>query len=492
MSVSVKLSWQDQVSLSAADGGAVIAGPQARVALRPLAPELLAAMRRLEPPGEEEERLADSILEEGTVDSLARWFYHVDLFRRRGLVRRSLHAGERPLATLVPVIAGNERNSSGINPAARLGEERPSRKRSGPAGWFVLSRFAYLRREGAQMVLESPLAQARVVVDDPRALAVLGALAMPASIADLTEEVGELPRDAIEGFLSLLDEAGMLDRLGNDPPTSQTESAALEPWEFHDLLFHAKSRRGRSDGRFGGTFRFPHRPAPPALKQPGELEWYELLRPDMARLEREDAPFARVQNARRSIREFAAQPLAARELGDFLFRVGRVTASWTSEVEGPGGSVTLDFAARPFPAAGALYELDFYVAVRACDGLAPGLYYYDGRNHRLGLVRETTDEVKLLLDEAAASTGIDPRSLQVLVILAARFERMAWKYESIAYSLLLKDVGVVFQTMYLAATAMSLAPCAVGCGDSELFARAAGTNYYVETSVGEFLLGSKK
>jgi hypothetical protein len=44
--------------------------------------------------------------------------------------------------------------------------------------------------------------------------------------------------------------------------------------------------------------------------------------------------------------------------------------------------------------------------------------------------------------------------------------------------------------MYLAATAMNLAPCALGCGDSDLFARAAGTDYYVETSVGEFLLGS--
>jgi SagB-type dehydrogenase family enzyme len=60
-----------------------------------------------------------------------------------------------------------------------------------------------------------------------------------------------------------------------------------------------------------------------------------------------------------------------------------------------------------------------------------------------------------------------------------------------AYALILKHVGVLYQTMYLAATAMSLAPCGIGCGDSDLFARAAGTDYYAETSVGEFLLGSK-
>jgi hypothetical protein len=38
---------------------------------------------------------------------------------------------------------------------------------------------------------------------------------------------------------------------------------------------------------------------------------------------------------------------------------------------------------------------------------------------------------------------------------------------------------------------MKLAPCAIGCGDSDLFARAAGTQYVEETSVGEFLLGSR-
>jgi SagB-type dehydrogenase family enzyme len=80
----------------------------------------------------------------------------------------------------------------------------------------------------------------------------------------------------------------------------------------------------------------------------------------------------------------------------------------------------------------------------------------------------------------------------VLLILAARFPRVAWKYESIAYALTLKHVGVVFQTMYLAATAMGLGPCAVGCGDSDRFARAAGTDYCAETSVGEFLLGSQR
>jgi SagB-type dehydrogenase family enzyme len=78
-----------------------------------------------------------------------------------------------------------------------------------------------------------------------------------------------------------------------------------------------------------------------------------------------------------------------------------------------------------------------------------------------------------------------------LIILTARFQRLMWKYQSLAYALILKHVGVLYQTMYLVATAMGLAPCAVGGGNSDLFAQATGLDYYTETSVGEFLLGSR-
>ena len=94
--------------------------------------------------------------------------------------------------------------------------------------------------------------------------------------------------------------------------------------------------------------------------------------------------------------------------------------------------------------------------------------------------------------DASCGTVSAGERLQVLLIFTARLPRIAWKYASIAYALTLKHVGVLYQTMYLVATAMNLAPCAVGNGNADLFARAAGTDYYAETSVGEFLLGSKR
>ncbi len=498
------LSWEDDVSLSSSEGQTIVAGPGARITLRPLRPEIFAALEQLAPPGKDEERLAESILAADTSDSLAHWYYHLNQLRQRGLIRRSLYADGKLLATVSPLCRA-------VPPMSRpeLGRgPRPVKysrlNGSGDAGdaettAYVLSRFAYLRREADKLVLETPLAHARLVLDDPRVLPILGTLATATTLPKLAERIGDLAPGDMRAFVALLHEARLVDKVemdvrvrGPSDPRSVDpgNEAALDAWEFHDLLFHSRSRKGRSDGRFGGTYRLASRPPPPAVKSDSHRQGHDLHRPDMKQLERDDPTFALVQERRRSIRRYGKVPLTARQLGEFLYRVGRVTKHWQSEAQTPTGPVSMDFTERPYPAGGGLYELEFYVAVRACGDLEPGLYHYDPEQHRLARTAGPTGECASLLHDAAMSAGLESDALQVLIILTARFDRMAWKYESIAYSLILKDVGVVYQTMYLAATAMNLAPCALGCGDSDLFARAAETDYFVETSVGEFLLGS--
>jgi SagB-type dehydrogenase family enzyme len=88
------------------------------------------------------------------------------------------------------------------------------------------------------------------------------------------------------------------------------------------------------------------------------------------------------------------------------------------------------------------------------------------------------------------SIGEVVRNPPLLFIISARFRKTAWKYESIAYRLILMEVGALLQTMYLTATALELRGCALGCEDSDHFARTVGTDYFAETSVGEFLLGA--
>lgn len=474
MAASVLLSWREGVAIEIDKEGSLrVEAPGSRMIFRKPTPSFASVLGRLADPGEVEDRLADSILAFDGAGALPGWYFCISRLILRGWIVRTVWDEGQRLAALVP----NSPNSS------------PGLPMIGLDCLFVLSRFASLRRAAGSAVLESPLAHARVVFDDVRAASMVGALATPATPVELAGRVGGLTIDSVTALLGLMAGAGMVDEVG--PDGLEADETALRTWEFHDLLFHARSRKGRSDAPSGATYRFAGLgEPPPALKPDLPAESIALDRPDLDRLGLDDPPLSKVMEERRSIRDFGTRPIDARQLGEFLYRVARVKGRREVEVETSIGPLTMEFAYRPYPSGGALYELEFYLAIHVCEGLEPGLYHYDGQSHRLGRILGRTPEVERLLDDGAASAGIAPDRIQVLVILSARFPRLAWKYSSIAYALVLKHVGAAYQTMYLAATAMGLGSCALGGGDSDLFAKAAGINYYAETSVGEFLLGS--
>jgi oxazoline/thiazoline dehydrogenase len=385
-------------------------------------------------------------------------------------------------------------------PLARLvllGPEAQAEPRPAVGGRrYALSRFAYMRPARGDIVLECPLSPAQVVLHDSRAAAVVHLLARPRSVEELSG-LANIAVDVTGALVALLLSAGMLGEPAAQE-TSAAEPASLRSWEFHDLLFHVRSRAGRHREPLGATYRLAEvMDVPPVLGEPARPDdervpqWIALQPADLDRLDREDPPFARVQEARRSIREYGPEPLSRRQLGEFLYRVGRIADFAVYRIPTPHGVVTMPVAPRPYPGAGALHELDLYVVVQACAGLDAGLYRYDPERHRLGRLPARPDDVGALARDAAGAAMMAPEHVQALVVVSARFARLAWKYSGIAYSLILKDVGVLYQTMYLVATAMGLAPCALGAGDSDLFARAIGSDYYAETSVGEFLLGSR-
>jgi SagB-type dehydrogenase family enzyme len=78
---------------------------------------------------------------------------------------------------------------------------------------------------------------------------------------------------------------------------------------------------------------------------------------------------------------------------------------------------------------------------------------------------------------------------QIVITITARFGRVGWKYSSLAYSLILKDVGVLMQTLYLMATDMGLGGCAIGSTNIDLFEKMTGIKFHIEGPVGVFALG---
>ena len=147
-----------------------------------------------------------------------------------------------------------------------------------------------------------------------------------------------------------------------------------------------------------------------------------------------------------------------------------------------------EYSVRPYPSAGASYGLELYLAVDKCDGLPRGFYHYEAGDHALVSIDTSAQELETLL--AGAKFAMEATAMpQVLIIIAARFGRVSWKYSSLAYALILKDVGVLTQTLYLVATDMGLGGCAVGSTNIDLFAKITGIKFHVEGPVGQFALG---
>jgi SagB-type dehydrogenase family enzyme len=332
---------------------------------------------------------------------------------------------------------------------------------------LVLSRYACLRAEHGRILAEGVGARTPAPLEDPASLALVTSMMESRTLPEAAKATG-IEMDEAERLARPLIAAGVL--------VDEHQNAAEEEsvWTFHDRLMHARTRPAdRSQW-------YPPGPPPPALPQRDWQQAVALEAPDMDAIERDDPPLARVQAARKSKRVHGP-PLTASRLGEFLFRVGRVHDVWQIFGE--------TYASRPYPSAGALYELEFYVAVGACSGVDPGLYHYAGDHHRLERIPAPEGVVARLLSDAAAAMAVPTTRPHVLIVLAVRFPRLATKYGPLAYTLVLKNVGVVMQMMYLSATAMGLAGCAVGAGDSVLFARATGLPIEEETSVGEFCVG---
>jgi SagB-type dehydrogenase family enzyme len=423
------LTLRRDVTLDRRHDAYVLTAPRFTLPLPNLAPGMEAALRALLDGGSTEEQIIDTVVEHDGVLGGPYVLRLLQTLDQTGLLCRTLMRDGVRIATMVPVAARATR--------------RPETIPDGAAA--ALSRFAFLRREGESFVLESPRSPFRIVFHDPQ---------LRFDDRDLAQ---------------WLREANML--------ADSDDEAEL--WEFHDLLFHSRTRLGRYDAPYGGTFRHADRAHEFPATRPAHIgEWIELPHAGISG----DAPLSIVMEARRSIREQGERPITLKQLSEFFHRVARVKSIMST----PHG----DVSSRPWPSGGALHPLELYPVVDRCGGLEAGLYHYDPLAHGLTRLTERTAVVERILD-ASWRTMNQQSKPQVVILIAARFGRVAVKYESVRYALLLKDTGVLMQSMYLVATAMNLAPCALGGGDSDLFAAASGLDYFTEGTVGEFVIGSR-
>lgn len=254
-------------------------------------------------------------------------------------------------------------------------------------------------------------------------------------------------------------------------------------WEFHDLLFHTKTRNGRVRGKLGGTARFtvmPHPAEPSTQPAPGDIL---LPKVDISAVIAADPPFGQVLEGRTSIRSWDGPELPVGQLAELLARVMHLIPR-SDEMLGE----IFERSGRVYPSGGGLYEIDIVLFANRVAGLAPGAYLYRQGSHSLGALNGDKAKQDKVVFGASEATGGGMSRPQSLLVLAARFPDIATKYEGIAYSLMLKHVGVMMATIQYSAAAMGLGSVALGTGDSDAFALATGLDYYTHGSIGEIAI----
>jgi SagB-type dehydrogenase family enzyme len=372
-----------------------------------------------------------------------------------GWLKRTVSWDDSPLYTLSPV-------------------RRPHPVAEPSRGELRLSRFAIVRPADSDggVVVESPTAWCDVHIHSAAILAI---------VTGFDEATVELPTELVGRLRTDLCHAGLL-------VDGQAEQKfRTRQWSPHELVFHERSSINARTlaAPFGGTYwAEEHYESVPSRPDPFPGEPIPLPAADTARLRHDDATLTAVLEDRRSVRVHDDDsPLTVDQLGEFLHRCARGIPS--SE---QGGA---DWDRRPYPSGGGAYELEIYPVLPHVQGAEAAMYHYDTEAHALRPVCDLTAAgARLLLHSATAAAGIT-HPPQALLLISARVGRVMWKYEQMAYSLVLKHVGVLYQTMYCVATAMNLAPCALGAVHADGFAEASGRDPLVECAVGGFLLGSR-
>jgi len=247
------------------------------------------------------------------------------------------------------------------------------------------------------------------------------------------------------------------------------------PWDPIDL---AMQRQRSYGGRFPMSVRVGKSPSP--IKHVKGLSSVTLPKPQNIRQHK--SALLDVLEERKSIRKYSNNYITLENLSHFLYHCARIKKIFKSEE----GTLTK----RPYPSGGARYPLEIYAANNKINGIQKGIHYYDPLKHQLILLNKNKNYQKkfntFIMD---VQHPIMSREPDVVFIITAVFARTMWKYDKLGLSLILSDLGCLYQTMYLIATEMKLAPCPIGKTEEELVKNWLNLNWFEESHVGTFMLG---
>jgi SagB-type dehydrogenase family enzyme len=247
----------------------------------------------------------------------------------------------------------------------------------------------------------------------------------------------------------------------------------LQPVE---LAFH----RGFNEGGYFPEL-VPKESPPAAWKEYPEADYVELRIHESF----QQKDLVQSLSQRRSTRRYSDRPIELPQLEQFLQLTGKAYALIKhSEL----GTTSL----RNYPSGGGRYPLEIYPAIYNVAGLPSRFYHYHPFRHCLTKLDSPPDHVSLMLTHCKRRLGTPEQwgNPAIVFIITAVFARTCWKYRGTPHHLILKEVGALYQTMYLASDLLNWAACPIGAFPGTAVDEMLGLDSVDESTVGIFLSGN--
>jgi SagB-type dehydrogenase family enzyme len=156
----------------------------------------------------------------------------------------------------------------------------------------------------------------------------------------------------------------------------------------------------------------------------------------------------RALKERRSMRQYANNPLILSDLSQLL---------WAAQgVSGSG-------AGRTVPSAGALYPLEVYVVVGNVSDLPDGIYRYEPQKHVL--IKKADGDKRMELSRAALQSTI--QNAPAILVFSGAYERTTAKYGARGIRYVHMEAGHASQNVYLQAVSLHLGTVVIGAFQDE-------------------------
>jgi SagB-type dehydrogenase family enzyme len=296
----------------------------------------------------------------------------------------------------------------------------------------------------------------RVVRAAPAVLGTLEFFSRWRTPGGLALHLGLSDGSAVRSLVRALVRFGLLDTSERARTSNSTSLKQWDEWGLEAAFFHHATRNVSYAEPKAAEARLRKKAARQAPPSPVKVTRGPRMRLPAPALQMDLTDALR---QRRTWRRFGRRPVDRDALATLLGLTWGIQ-QWV-DLAGYG---RIPLTTSPSP--GARHSIEAYVLVRRIEGVPPGLYHYDAREH--ALVKIPRGAAKRPSDYLPTQTWYNGAS--ALVFMASVFARAQWRYsDARTYRSLLAEVGHQGQTFCLIATALGLAPfCSMALADSKI------------------------